>query len=783
MATTNHSPAENTVSFIPWRIACLYAVIGGLWILFSDRLLLWIVGSTEMYETLQTYKGWAFVLTTAALLYVSLRTQLRWLTHENQLRRASEAQYRELNHLLEERVIERTTEISDLYNHAPCGYLTVDQTGNITNVNDTALKWLGYAREDMLGQDIAHFLQPNCASATGTILQQAFWLYRSNGLISNAAAQMLRCDGSRFPVLLNASGVYNAAHELVLDRITVIDMTELQQTEKALRDSDARLSFLLTETPAIIFTLALEQGIRMTYCSESVKKVLGFEAKQFIEHPTLYEEHILPEDLAHFQSNWSEILQRGETLGEYRFRCADGHYRWLSSGMRVVRDAQNQPQEIIGYAVDVTTQKQAEDDLRASELHLRRSRDALQLANAELAKASRLKDEFLASMSHELRTPLTAILGLSQGLLEDLYGPLTLKQRDSVQTLQSSGTHLLNLINDILDLSKIEAGALELEKSVIAIQPLCAKSIELVKGMAGKKHLRTFLTIDSAVESIVADERRLQQMLVNLLSNAVKFTDEGKKIGLEIIGDADTGTARFTVWDTGIGIAQEDMGRLFQRFMQIDSTLSRRYPGTGLGLSLVARMAEIHGGSVEVSSEVGKGSRFTIILPWVPNSAAPAGNPSTPIEEPPPTITRGAKILLVEDNEVNIITIRSYLEAKGYHLAIARNGLEALNLVNQNQPQLILMDIQMPIMDGLEAMRRLRAMDNAEVAHVPIIALSALAMQGDRDRLLAAGANEYLSKPVNLKHLVNRIESLLAQPTASIPTLPTLPTLTTLASE
>jgi len=763
MASATNRPSVDYVSFIPWRVACIYAVISGLWILFSDRLLLWFVSSGRTYETLQTYKGWAFVLTTAILLYVSLRTQLRWLNHENRLRRASEEQYRELNHLLEQRVIERTAEVSDLYNHAPCGYLTLDRAGNITNVNDTALHWLGYAREEMLGQPIAQFLKPACELTSSSIMEQTFWIDRQRGLISNAEAQMLRRDGSRFPVLLNASAVYNLDCKLVMDRITVIDTTELQQAEKARRDSDARLTFLLTETPAIIFTLALTDSIRMTYCSESIKKVLGFDAKEFIENPTLYEDHILPQDLAHFQSNWSEILECGETLGEYRFMCADGHYRWLASGMRVVRDAQNQPQEVIGYAVDVTTQKKAEDALRASELHLRQSRDALQLANAELEKASRLKDEFLASMSHELRTPLTAILGLSQGLLENLYGPLTPKQIDSMQTLQGSGEHLLKLINDILDLSKIEAGALELETSEVAIQDLCATSLDLVKSMAAKKRLKTFVTVDASVEAVVADGRRLRQMLVNLLSNAVKFTPEGNKIGLEVIGDANAAVARFTVWDTGIGIATEDMGRLFQRFMQIDSTLARRYPGTGLGLSLVARMAELQGGSIEVTSEVGKGSRFTIVLPWKPHHIEQTLDPSSPAEGTLQAITQGAKILLVEDNEVNITTIRSYLEARGYCLTIARNGLEAINVANQAPLQLILMDIQMPIMDGMEAMRRLRMMENPAVSQLPIIALSALAMHGDRDRLLAAGANEYLSKPVNLKYLVSRIEDLLAQ--------------------
>ncbi len=240
----------------------------------------------------------------------------------------------------------------------------------------------------------------------------------------------------------------------------------------------------------------------------------------------------------------------------------------------------------------------------------------LRAVNEALVKALRVKDEFLATMSHELRTPLNAILGLSEALQELVYGPLTEKQLDSLRIIHESGHHLLTLINDILDLSKIEAGAIELNLMPVEIEPICQASLQFVRQPALKKQLQVALTVHSPVKTIQTDGRRLKQILVNLLSNAVKFTPAGGSVGLEVSSDAERQAIHFTVWDTGIGIAPEDMDRLFRPFVQLDSSLARQYTGTGLGLALVKRLTEMLGGEVAVVSQVGKGSRFTVTLPW-----------------------------------------------------------------------------------------------------------------------------------------------------------------------
>ncbi len=558
---------------------------------------------------------------------------------------------------------------------------------------------------------------------------------------------------------------------------------------------------------------------------------------------------------------------------------------------------------------EIAERQQAEATLEAERALLARRvaerTTDLSVANAELAHAARLKDEFLASMSHELRTPLNTILGMAETVQEGVLGPINGEQTDALHHIEESGRHLLALINDILDLSKVEAGKLDLNVEEIVLADVWQASVRLVKQLATQKRLNVTYNIDSTITMLQADERLLKQMLVNLLSNAVKFTPDGGAIGLDVVGDPAAQLIRLTIWDTGIGIAADDLPRLFQPFVQLDSRLARHYTGTGLGLALVDRMAALHGGSVAVESVLGHGTQFTITLPWTAthpaaDSVATIDRAELPaadrapiqraliIEDSTTTATRLARylrelgvearvhpcgvgalevaldvcpdlilldiqlpdrsgwdvlaqlkvdprvrsipvvvvsvvddrahglalgaaaylvkpisrqelqdvlatiasraaaqpeptallvapdapqappapvILLAEDEEHNIYTLSTYLTAKGYQVVVARNGAEALERAHAVRPALIVMDIQMPGMDGLEAIQRIRA--NHTLGMLPIIALTALAMPGDRERCLAAGADDYLSKPVSLKGLVATIDTHLHRAAAS----------------
>ncbi|NTU82416.1 MAG: response regulator [Chloroflexales bacterium] len=432
--------------------------------------------------------------------------------------------------------------------------------------------------------------------------------------------------------------------------------------------------------------------------------------------------------------------------------------------------------------VGITERRRAEETLEAERAQLAERVEArtaeLRIANAELARAARLKDEFLATMSHELRTPLNAIIGHSELLQEGLYGPVTPRQIEALSSIDSSGQHLLALINDILDLSKVEANKLELQFDLVEVDLACQMALHMVAQSAQAKQITLSSLIDPQVKAIRADERRLTQILVNLLSNAVKFTPEGGRVGLEVRGDQGRRLVTFMVWDTGIGIADEHLSRLFQPFSQIDSGLNRQYNGTGLGLSLVLRLAQAHGGSASVESTPEKGSRFAVALPWrvaleesasAPDEAPAAARPLMPAppSEPAPSKPRPV-ILLVDDNEAGSQVITDYLDSKGFVVRAAWNGAEAMAQAQAEPPDIVLMDVQMPGMDGLEATRRMRT--DVRLRHIPIIAVTALAMAGDRERCMAAGADAYLTKPISLRLLYETITAHLDRREATAPT-------------
>ena len=409
-------------------------------------------------------------------------------------------------------------------------------------------------------------------------------------------------------------------------------------------------------------------------------------------------------------------------------------------------------------ASTIADRDQTHENLRGLLLHLedlvRERTLELDVARQAAESASQAKTEFLASMSHELRTPLNVIVGMSELMAEQTLGPLNPRQTEGLQNVNESGRHLLELINDILDLSKIEAGQLQLDLQPMEIAAVCAASVRFVREAARRKDIRVETSVAPDLAPVLADERRVKQILVNLLANAVKFTPAGGRVGLDARIDAAAGQVRFEVWDTGIGIASANFERIFQPFQQIDSSLSRQYSGTGLGLALVRRMAGLHGGSVEVQSETGQGSRFVILLPWQSEAGPPAPAPAT-LDSAFPFSADPLHILIAEDNEANRQVYAAYFLPRPCRVTYATNGREAIDLALTSRPDLILMDVHMPVLDGLEATRQLRADPRTE--GLPIVAVTALAMPEDRLRCLEAGANAYLTKPINLRELSRTI--------------------------
>jgi len=655
--------------------------------------------------------------------------------------KAAQQELLELNRSLEERVRQRTAEVQDLYDNAPTGYHSLDADGRLLMINQTEANWLGYTREELIGRRFADFFTPDSLET----FKANFPSFLQRGWVRDIEFDLVRRDGSTFPVLVSATAVTDAAGNYLMSRSTVFDNTERKQVEQALRESEEQNRLLVENSPdAIVLFDATGQIVRANRSFELLSGLLNGQGIG----STIDALGLLPADqVSRLAGAVLESLDRANEFAavEFRLQRRDGEMRDV--GVRVFGMQLHGTQHFLASMHDVTAEKQAGETLRH--------------ANAEMARALRMKDEFLANMSHELRTPLHGILAMSETLQEQIRGPLNERQHKAVRQIENSGRHLLELINDLLDLSKIEAGKLELDLGPAPVDDVCQASLQFVREMAFRKSIQMGYANALPGAQMVVDARRLKQMLVNLLSNAVKFTPEGGQVSLIVALDPGATLIHFAVQDTGPGITPADQARLFQPFTQLDSRLSRQYEGTGLGLALVKRLAEQHGGTVRLDSAgiPGQGSRFTITLPYAPPAEeAPAGAGAEPAGDlSAPASGSGLLLLLVEDNEVNIEVVEGFLTHAGHRVVVARTGVEALDIAQTITPDLILMDVHLPVLDGLEVTRRLRG--QARFAATPIIALTAAAMTGDRERCLAAGATDYLSKPLRLKDLLEMIKT------------------------
>jgi PAS domain S-box-containing protein len=672
--------------------------------------------------------------------------------------RESEERYRLLAEELEQRVQERTAEVQDLYDNAPNGYHSLDANGTITMVNQTELNWLGYAREELVG---IKTLRELCTPKSQKTFDENFPRFKEQGWISSLEFEVIRKDGSIFPVLLNATAIRDENGNLIRSRFTLFDITERKYAEDALRESKAGLQYFFDTASDLI--QSMDENGNYQYVNNAWCRTLGYTAEEALQITMM--NIIDPDHQEHCQELLNSLVvdQHPRQL-EVVFRNKAGE-PVIVEGSVSSRKNNNGHIATNGIFRNITERKRVEEILLASEAQLRQSRDELSIANAALEKASRLKDEFLASMSHELRTPLTGILGLSEALQLKIYGEMNDKQKNALKMIEDSGRHLLELINDILDLSKIEAGQMELHFNTFPLEDLCQASLKLTNGMSQQKGQKVSFTTPAESVMLHADARRVKQIIVNLLSNAIKFTPENGELGLEVQANAPEKYVKLIVWDKGIGIKAEDLQMVFTPFTQIDSSLAREYSGTGLGLSLVQQLVELHTGSVEVESVFGEGSRFTVTLPWrtenMPASEIehPLDGQSTPVLSA--VNNRSPLIMIADDNKLVLEILTDFLVSERYRVINTHSGMELLLKVAEAHPDLILVDIQMPGMDGLETIRRIRAHQDLIVAKTPIIAITALAMAGDRERCLDAGANEYMSKPVKLKEMVAHIQNLI----------------------
>jgi len=364
----------------------------------------------------------------------------------------------------------------------------------------------------------------------------------------------------------------------------------------------------------------------------------------------------------------------------------------------------------------------------------------LETANAQIAEVSRLKSEFLANMSHELRTPLNAILGFSELLRDDLAGKITEKQRkDCLDNIYNSGRHLLSLINDVLDLTKIEAGRMDLVYEEFGVESAVREVLNVLRSLAIKKDIEIASIVEPSDTILIADKNKFKQVLYNLLSNAIKFTPPSGRVTVQ--ARAEDQLLRIAVQDSGIGIAKELQHKIFGAFYQVQSASNREYPGTGLGLALTKKLVELHGGSIDFESADEQGTTFTVQLPLRPGPS------------------KRNRVLVVEDNPSNLDLARMVLEGNGFAVDTASNGQEGLEKARHLRPDLILMDMQLPGVDGLAVTRQLKA--DPATADIKVVALTANALKGSEEQALAAGCSGYIAKPIELKKFMLQVTNFL----------------------
>lgn len=641
--------------------------------------------------------------------------------------------------------------------------------GIVTSWNPAAENIFGYSAEEMIGNKLDILLPADRADEENLILNKI----KRGEVVEHYETERMRKDGSKLFVSVTVSPIYDNNGNIVgaskvardiserklhetelesyrqhLEELVDTRTAELEKAVEKVRLSEQRYEYAANATNDGLWDWNIKSG--EVYYNPGYFTMLGYQPEDFPEHTIadVWLKLLHPDERGEIAASTQyALMHEGGYDIEFRMLCKDSSYKWiLSRGKVVAWDADGSPLRAVGTHTDLTIRKQMEM--------------ALLEAKVKAEAANQAKSAFLANMSHEIRTPMNAILGFTHLLERDIRNP---SQRDMLQKIKTSSKHLLGLINDILDLSKIEAAHLTLESLPFNAGATIAHVRSMMTERLESKDLKLVEEIDPRLlhMPLIGDPLRIGQMLLNYIGNAIKFTDHGQIALRANIKEesAERVLLRFEVQDTGIGISEEHQRKLFREFEQAESSTTRKYGGTGLGLAINQRLAKLMGGDVGVTSKLGKGSTFWFTI-WLKRGISEIDTPKTAAVNQLPR--KGANILLVEDNEINQEVAKALLEDAGLKVNIANHGAEALQMVQQQNYDLILMDMQMPVMDGLEATQKIRQLKAGE--NIPIIAMTANAFIEDRQRCLEAGMNDFVAKPVDPKLLYSKLAEWIPEP-------------------
>lgn len=562
-------------------------------------------------------------------------------------------------------------------------------------------------------------------------------------IINGEDTLVLRGDGTRGILCLRSAPVRDKRGEITAAVVICDDVTAEREAFETARKLSA-----IVESSTDAITTTDQWGIVQSW-NQAAENLFHITAEQTVGSSILAllpESHRAQEDQVRLQ-----LIEKksGSVTAPVDFVLKDGGTLHLMITMFPVLDGAGNVTSIARICRNITDLKRVEQ-----------ARTILEVNERAALAASKLKSDFLANMSHEIRTPLNGIIGMTDFLIDT---PLTIEQRDYAQTAQASASSLLTIVNDILDFSKIEAGKLEIEALEFSLNTLLTETEKMFAPAARSKKVEFRLDIPEFRSKVHGDPGRIRQILNNLLSNAIKFSENGQ-VALSaktLMQDAHKIQVRFDVRDSGIGMSKETSEKLFEPFMQAEVSTTRKYGGTGLGLSIAKRLTDLMGGSISVQSELGQGSTFSLTLPFMIAGLEESVNATDGVATSPVLTRPTQRILVVEDNPVNQKIALAMLEKLGYRAHAVGNGKEAVEAIGRGRYDIVLMDCQMPEMDGYEASRTIRLAELGGQPAVTIIAMTANALKGDREKCLQAGMDDYVTKPIRLPELKGVIEKNL----------------------